>query len=736
MSFNPFCGEKSRAVPRTTGLNKKSVHSLMALSIASALSATAAHAEDSASKTSAEQTMVVTADDNGETLSDPAKSYTVPATRTGTKLNLTQRDNPQSVSVLTQQRIKDQNLQNMGDALTNVTGISASKTDSERVDFYSRGFYINTYTWDDIPSTLSAAWNFGETDGDSAIYERIDIVRGATGLMTGTGTPGAAINIIRKKADSKTFTGNLSASYGTWDNQRYVVDLSAPLNESGTVRGRVVTGYQDQDSWMDRYHKRKKFLYATLAADITDNTTLDLGYDYQTRDTDGPTWGGLPTWYSNGNRIDYNRNANPSADWTHFNILSRKVFANITTNFDNGWQTRLNATHAESDLDSKLLYISGNPDQTTGIFTNAAPGFAGWYKGERTQTAVDAYASGPFELLGRQHQLVAGVDYSRQRNRYIYSSSMLSPADIGDWNSWNGDVAEPNWPAWALSSEDTIRQNSAYMAARFSLSDPLSMILGARYTRYSSHGTLASMEKNNLTPYGGLVYDINEYFSAFTSYTSIFQPQTYRDQQGNYLKPVTGNDYEAGIKGDWDDSRITASLSVFRIEQENLGQVLSNTYVNNSSENAYRAAKGVVSRGVDFEINGAVTDNLKMTFGATRYVAKDASGDRTHPNMPQTSLKLFTSYTLPMLPELTVGGGVNWQNRTYKEATNPSGVTERIYQGSYPLANLFARYEFNKNLSVQGNIKNLFDREYFTDASGGVTFNEPRNYSVSLNYNF
>jgi Outer membrane receptor for ferric coprogen and ferric-rhodotorulic acid len=205
MCFNQFCGEGSRAVLCATGLNKKYVFSLIALSISSALSATAAHAADGASKTSAEQTIVVTADDGSGTQSDPVTSYTVPATRSGTKLNLTQRDNPQSVSVLTQQRIKDQNLQNLGDALTNVTGISASKTDSERVDFYSRGFYISNYTWDDIPSTLSAAWNFGETDGDSAIYQRIDIVRGATGLMTGTGDPGAAINIIRKKADSKTF---------------------------------------------------------------------------------------------------------------------------------------------------------------------------------------------------------------------------------------------------------------------------------------------------------------------------------------------------------------------------------------------------------------------------------------------------------------------------------------------------------------------------------------------------
>ncbi|MDH2066900.1 ferric-rhodotorulic acid/ferric-coprogen receptor FhuE [Pantoea sp. GD03673] len=738
MSFTRVSSESDSSGKSQSTRNTKFAFSVVALMVSNALFCSVAHAAELSDNKnlSSDQTLTVTADEAVAPATSAEQSYTVPATRAGTKLNLTQRDIPQSVSTLTEQRIKDQNLQNIGDALANVTGISASQNDSERVDFYSRGFYINNYTYDDIPSTQTGAWNFGETDGDSAIYERIDVVRGSTGLMTGTGNPGAAINMIRKKADSKTFTGNLSTSYGTWDNQRYVADLSGPLNDAGTLRGRVVTGYQDQDSWVDRYHKRKKFLYATVAADLTESTTLDLGYDYQSRNTDGPTWGGLPTWYSNGSKIHYDRSDNPSADWTHYNILSRKVFANLTTNFDNGWQTRINGTHSESDFDSKLLYVYGYPDQQTGILNSAGYGYAGWYKGVRTQTAIDAYATGPFELLGRQHQLVAGVDYSRQRNKYIYSSEILSPAQVGNWNEWSGNIDEPQWPAWALSSEDTIRQKSAYTAARFSLADPLSLIVGARYTQYSANGTSSNMDKNNITPYGGLVYDINETYSAFASYTSIFQPQTYRDQQGNYLKPVTGRDYETGIKGDWDDGQITSSLSVFRIEQENLGQIQSNTYVNNSSENAYRSSKGVVSRGVDFEINGAVTENLKMTFGATRYVAKDASGERSNPYMPQTSLKLFTSYNLPVLRELTVGGGINWQNRTYKEATNASGETERVYQGSYPIANLFARYQVNKNLSVQGNVKNIFDREYNTDPSGGVAFNEPRNYSVSLNYNF
>lgn len=734
MSFDNLFGKAPGVSQRASGLTHGFTFSLMALCVAGALHPSIVRAADS----STEQTMVVEADGSAEQKSkeEQAKSYTVPATRAGTKLNLTQRDNPQSVSVVTQQRMKDQDLQNISDVLENTTGISSAQNDSERVDYYSRGFYINNYTFDDIPSMQQAAWNFGDTDDDTAIYDRIEIVRGATGLVTGAGNPSASINMVRKKADSKTFTGNLSASYGSWNNQRYVADLSGPLNQSGSVRGRVVAGYQDQDSWLDRYHKSKKFLYADLEADLTEHTTIDLGYDYQTRNTGNATWGGLPTWYTNGNKISYSRNDNASADWTHYNVLSRKVFANLTTTYDNGWQTRLNGTHAQTDFDSKLFYLSGFPDQTTGIVQSTGYGYAGWYKGTRTQDAIDAYATGPFELFGRQHSLVLGMDYSRQRNRYYYTTSMLSPDEVGNYNNWNGDIAEPDWPDWALSSDDTIRQKAGYAAARFSLADPLALIVGARYTQYSTNGTTAGMTKNNLTPYSGLIYDINDTYSVFASYTSIFQPQTSRNTQGNYLDPITGKDYEAGVKSDWFNGRLTATVSVFRIEQQNLAQEDGSAHVENSSEQAYYASKGVVSRGAEFELNGALTDNLKLTFGASRYVAKDATGDRVNPKLPQTELKLFTSYNLPMLPELTVGGGVNWQNRTYQDATGPSGSTVRVYQGSYPLVNLFTRYQVNKNLSVQANLKNLFDREYYTNLSDYVVYGEPRNVSVSVNYAF
>lgn len=700
--------------------------SLLALAV-HPLTAAAAESHDSA----AQQEMVV--DATTDNTSDEQHDYAVKTTRAGTKMLLTPRDVPQSVSIVTQQRMQDQDLENIDDVLNNATGISAQQIDSERSQYYSRGFQITDFAYDDIPTSIGDAWNYGDATEDTAIYDRIEMVRGATGLMTGAGDPGATINMVRKHADSKTFTGNLSASYGSWNKQRYVADVSGPLNATGSVRGRVVAGYQDQDSWLDRYNKTKKFLYAVVDADITDHTTLSLGWDYQQTNTDNPTWGGLPTWYSNGARTHYDRSTSTAADWTRYTIDSRKVFANVIHNWDNGWTLRFNGTHGEQTFNDKLLYLMGYPDNSTGLVDS---GWGSKDRGKRTVDSFDSFASGPFELLGRQHQLVAGVSYSRQHNATYSQNGLMTNEQVGSFSDgWNGNATEPQWDEWYLNADDIVRQKSAYTAARFSLADPLSLIIGARYTKYSTSGSSGNMRKYNITPYGGMVYDLTESLSAYASYTSIFSPQLKRNAEGAWLSPVTGKNYETGLKADWMDGRLTTHFAIFRIEQENTAEALNNVYVNGSSEQAYRSTKGAVSKGAEFELNGAVTDNLQLTFGATRYVARDSEG-RYNSFAPQTQLKLFTRYRLPVLPELTLGGGMNWQNRVYNDATGPDGETHRLYQGSYPLVDLFARYQVSKQLAVQANVSNLFDRDYYTYLSDSAVYGEPRNISVSLAYQF
>ncbi|ELY4856529.1 ferric-rhodotorulic acid/ferric-coprogen receptor FhuE [Cronobacter sakazakii] len=719
-----------------------SLPSLLALSIASALAAPAVYAAPAASDT----IVVDAAADSGTP--DESQDYSVKTTTSGTKMLLVPRDIPQSVSVISQQRMQDQQLTTIEDVLENTTGVTASRIDTSRTNFFARGFYISNFAYEDMPTFLDNRWNFGDTAGDTAIYDKIEIVRGAAGLMSGTGNPSAYVNMVRKHADSQTFKGNVSATYGSWDKQRYVMDVQSPLVESGKVRGRVVAGYQDNDSFVERNHYRKKFIYGVVDADITESTLLSLGYDYQKSEEDSPTWGGFPSLYSDGSRTHFRRGFNTAADWAYSDLDSTKIFANLTQRFNNGWEAKVNAMHAETNFDNRMMYIDGFPDKTTGRYNAALwqGAWGGWNVGERKQDSVDAFVRGGYELAGRQHEMMFGGSYSRQRNNYDNSYPVNDNSglmDVGNIHDYDGNtVANPTWSSFALYQRDVIRQKSIYAATRLSLADPLHLILGARYTEWNAKYNLERKpdeirrsKADDVTPYAGLIYDIDDTWSAYASYTSIFQPSGQRDVNSEFLDPTTGKAYEAGLKADWFNTRLTASLAVFRIEQDNVAVNTGVIIPGSGGQTAYKSVNGTVSKGVELELNGALTDNWQLTFGASRYVAEAGDGVAVNPDQPRTTMKLFTRYQLPTLPALTVGGGARWQTKTWQDIAGPNGDT-RISQNGYTVVDLFTRYQATKNLAVQANLNNVFDKVYYDYLGTYGVYGAPRNFSVTASYSF
>ncbi|MDQ9204317.1 ferric-rhodotorulic acid/ferric-coprogen receptor FhuE [Cronobacter sakazakii] len=719
-----------------------SLPSLLALSIASALAVPAVYAAPAASDT----IVVDAAADSGTP--DESQDYSVKTTTSGTKMLLVPRDIPQSVSVISQQRMQDQQLTTIEDVLENTTGVTASRIDTSRTNFFARGFYISNFAYEDMPTFLDNRWNFGDTAGDTAIYDKIEIVRGAAGLMSGTGNPSAYVNMVRKHADSQTFKGNVSATYGSWDKQRYVMDVQSPLVESGKVRGRVVAGYQDNDSFVERNHYRKKFIYGVVDADITESTLLSLGYDYQKSEEDSPTWGGFPSLYSDGSRTHFRRGFNTAADWAYSDLDSTKIFANLTQRFNNGWEAKVNAMHAETNFDNRMMYIDGFPDKTTGRYNAALwqGAWGGWNVGERKQDSVDAFVRGGYELAGRQHEMMFGGSYSRQRNNYDSSYPVNDNSglmDVGNIHDYDGStVANPTWSSFALYQRDVIRQKSIYAATRLSLADPLHLILGARYTEWNAKYNLERKpdeirrsKADDVTPYAGLIYDIDDTWSAYASYTSIFQPSGQRDVNSEFLDPTTGKAYEAGLKADWFNTRLTASLAVFRIEQDNVAVNTGVIIPGSGGQTAYKSVNGTVSKGVELELNGALTDNWQLTFGASRYVAEAGDGVAVNPDQPRTTMKLFTRYQLPTLPALTVGGGARWQTKTWQDIVGPNGDT-RISQNGYTVVDLFTRYQATKNLAVQANLNNVFDKAYYDYLGTYGVYGAPRNFSVTASYSF
>lgn len=673
------------------------------------------------------------------------QDYSVRTTSAGTKMEMAQRDIPQSVSIITEQRMRDQQLQTLGDVMDHTMGISSSQADSDRTSYYSRGFEIDNYMVDGIPTWFESRWNLGDALSDMALFERVEVVRGANGLLTGTGNPAASVNMIRKHATSREFKGNVSAEYGSWNKQRYVADMQSPLTDEGSVRARIIAGYQNNDSWLDRYNSEKTFFSGILDADLGTSSALSAGYEYQRIDVNSPTWGSLPRWNTDGSKNHYDRAHSTAPDWAYNDKEINKVFVTLKQRFADTWQATMNATHSEITFDSKMMYVDAYVNKATGMlvgpYSSYGPSYdyvggTGWNSGKRKVDAVDLFTDGGYDLFGRQHNLMIGTSYSKQNNRYFSSWANVFPDEVGSFYSFNSATfPETSWGPQSLAQDDTTRMKSLYAATRFSLLDPLHLILGVRYNNWSIETQTYTMEKNHTTPYAGLVYDINDSWSAYTSYTSVFQPQNKRDSSGKYLTPVTGNNYEVGLKSDWMDSRLTTTFALFRIEQDNLGQATGGQIPGSNGEAAYKTVDGTVSKGVEFEINGAITDNWQMTFGATRFVAEDNEGNAVNPNLPRTSVKLFTRYRLPVMPELTVGGGVNWQNRVYKDTATPYG-TFRAEQGSYALVDMFTRYQVTKNFAVQGNVNNLFDKTYDTNVDGSIVYGEPRNVSITASYQF
>ena len=668
-------------------------------------------------------------------------SYTTGKSRTATPLSLSLRETPQSVSVVTQQRIEDQGLSSITDALNNVTGVSVHQYETSRAQFTARGFDINALMIDGIPTTWDQSWSSGEIMTSLAIYDRVEVVRGATGLTTGAGDPSAAVNLVRKRATSKEFTGMAEAGIGSWNERRAMFDIATPLNEAKTFRVRVVGEHASSDSWVDNLSNKRQTLFATFEADLTPNTVLSAGISHQENDPKGSMWGGLPVWYSDGTRTDWRRSKTTSADWVRWNSVYENYFAALEHQFDSGWKVKASYNFGDRTADSYLLYVYNAPDRATGLGMATWPGS---YLVHTQQEDVGLQANGPFTLLGRTHELAVGYTHSRQDFTSDSRSGGFGAAP--NFNTWDGTYPEPAWGALTYYGQSTTKQNAFFGTARFSLADPLKLIVGARLTHYEQSGDTASGSpysmkvSHQVTPYAGVVYDINDTFSAYTSYTDIFQPQQKRDLSGKYLDPIIGKSTEIGIKGAFFGDRLNASATVFKIVQDNLAQSTGLTIAGTTPpETAYRTSEGATSKGFEFDVSGELTPHWSVSAGYTQFRASDANGTDVNTIYPRKLLRLFTSYRLHGdFAGLTLGGGVNWQDKTYTDAANPLGNIERIEQDAYALVNLMARYEFSKQLSAQLNINNVFDKKYFAmfDAYSQMTYGAPRNATLKMTYKF
>ncbi len=667
-------------------------------------------------------------------------SYTTGATSTATGFSLSLRDTPQSVSVITRTQLDDFGVRDVNSALELATGINVERVETDRTYYTARGFDIQNFQVDGLGIPLT----FGNVEGDldTAIYDRVEVVRGGTGLMSSMSDPSATINFVRKRP-TRTFQAGAGVTLGSWNYRRVDADVSTPFNESGSVRGRLVAAHEDKDSYLDRYAHKKSLLYGIIEADLAKNTTLALGHNVQNNDADSPLWGALPLYDTSGNPTRYDRSTSTATDWAYWDGKKSGSFLELSHFFESGWQAKAVLTRNKTTENSRLFYVYGNPNPTT-------PGtdLFGWpslYEFENRQTLFDVYANGPFKLFGREHELMFGAHWSKTKTENTSFRGEDIALPVPDLEDWDGSYALPAFSGPVTGSDYTDKQKSVYGAVRLNVTDRLMLLGGARNTELDTKGEAYGVNRDKnygseLTPYYGASFRLNDTYSVYGSYTKIFRPQTEVDIAGDRLDPVTGKSYEAGIKGEFLNKKLNAAIAIFRTKQKNLGELIGTSPL--TGEDYYESAAETRSGGYEFDISGEVISGLQLAAGFTFVDIENSEGKEARTYTPRRMARVAASYQLPFLPQMKVGANVKWQEDIYRieaaATTGPdAGSPIRVKQDSYALVNLMARYDFSKNLSTIVNLNNITDEKYINSLYWGQGFyGAARNITASLNWTY
>ena len=685
--------------------------------------------------------------------SDSSNSYTVSAMRSTTGLVLSPREIPQSVSVITKKQLEDQDVTSLEGALQNATGVNVFKSGG-RTHFMSRGYFIEQLEEDGIATQIGSPGGFGlggpsgdpTSVTDIAMYDRIEVVRGAAGLTQANNEPGGTINAVRKKPTSKR---QLSAdlTVNTWGKVGGTFDASGALSPEHGLRGRFVGSIGSNKTFKDQSGGRDILLYGVMDKDIGDNGKLSWGASYLNQ-TKTPDPDGLPM-RTDGK--EWKRSRYLGADWNEARLKKHNLFAEFEHYFNDNWKLSSKLDWRTSD-NSKEYYTLGGTGNGIGVDGLGKTYSFDRYDTDSRQFTFQNNLTGRIFAFGQSHDLFFMHSYSREKmntgNRWFDDGSTYNA------DAFNGsEKAKPDWDdatAKSRGGNGSYRTHAFGLGARINPTDKLHVIVGGRYTNWhrnlywdrnlkdSSEGTYYALKRNRFIPYAGITYDITPKQSVYAAYTSIFKQTMNRDYNDNLLPPIMGRNYEIGWKGEWNEGRLNTSVALYRTDKDNNNQRV------NARPHAYWVPLNQSSCGLDAEISGSLTDRWQVYAGYTfnrstnrnsiaGNVASRQQGYNFSSHTPKHMFRLYTSYVLPVDEgRWTVGLGVKSSSKT----ANSSGT---LKQGGYTVWNTNVQYRPTKNLQLGLAINNLTDKRYYENqysraANSGNFYGEPRNAVFSLKW--
>lgn len=678
------------------------------------------------------------------------------------------REIPHSMTVVTRQRIEDQNLTTLTDVLDKTTGLtleragnSAGSSLGNDSNFYSRGFAVSNVQIDGGAPMDTAMNGFGSISQlDMAQYDHVEFLRGVDGLFSSTGDPGGTVNLVRKRAKAEQ-TGTFASTVGSWNNYRVEGDITGALNTSATLRGRAGMAVQDRDFFYNTAKMRTRLVYGSLEFDLAPQTLLTLGASYQ--DGDGiPDFAGLPR-YTNGKNLGLSRSTALIPGWAYTKESAREVYAKMEHIFNENWSVNANAIYSNMRRDHSGAFGFGGVDPITrqGNYLYSYPEI-----NDMDRLALDLNVKGTVNVFGRQHTFLLGTDYQHGK---------ANSSQRAGYQGEPIDVFNPSWTATDIPTSPlkdsfyTTEKRALYGMARLSLTDAMHLIAGGRYSSYSyksdswetngsgyQQGLRHLKESKVFTPYIGLTYDVLQDWTAYASYAKTFKPQYMQrkgPQPGTPLNAMEAKNYELGLKSEVFGGRANATLAIYRIEQNGAAMEDPSYPRSWGAFNCCYINKGkVVSQGFEAELAGEVAPGWQLSVGYTYNNNADKEANQSFNSItPKHMLKLWSTYRLrDNLNAWSLGGGVTAQSSTFTRGSVASynastgkwdgdDVPFAFMQAGYAVWGARVDYRISPDWSLALNINNLFDKRYYSSMGTSATGNfygTPRNLTLTLRAKF
>lgn len=693
-------------------------------------------------------------------------------------------DTPKTVQIVNQQMLKEQGAGTLMDALRNTPGITMQLGEGGNTSagdtFQMRGFSAQTSVF------VDGVRDLGVVSRDVFNIEQVEVVKGAAGSDIGRGAAAGYINLITK-LPSRDELSEASLTLGTADKKRITADINRAFGDSGAFRINVMT----QDSGVDGRDfvlNKSTAVAPALAFGLGTPTRVYL-YSLHTRAKNRPD-GGVPTVGLSGYRRATNDatsntlnasqvaalNGASAVDSSNYygsvndyedvdsdmatakveHDLGNKTTVRNLTRIARSHSTRvmtgitaLNSTNVSNAAAPSTWTVSRNrqgTDQVNDILIN--------------QTSLNT----SFSLAGMQHDLVTGLElsYERQSAKSFSTTGLTVPA--ANLYNPNPHVSLPQPYLSGEVNEGKSYTTAVYVLDTVTLSPEWKVNGGLRLDRYNtwSHtytgSAQASLSKSDtLTSWNlAAIYKPAENGSVYLAYATSLTPpgssnfslsSSSSSASNTALDPQETENYELGTKWDLLDKRLNVSAAIYRTDND------KQISYDSLSKQYFQTGKQRV-QGIELSAVGLLTNFWKLTAGITTMHAKQMGQSSFSTNNNSTSTTdgvrwsptlaatLWTSYDVN---DWTFGAGASYyssQKRTVSTSTNASTNAAGLNMAEIPgytVCSAMVSYKASKNVNLQLNVTNLFDKEYIATLNNNgarYTPGAPRAASLTASVKF